>query len=266
LYNWYAVNDPRGLAPKGWHIPTSNEWKELISFLQLTLPLQKDVEDVNEALKTKTGWKKYEAGGYQVGSDCRYCNGTGKLWSKLSYKYNACAFCYGTGGNKRYVEERTLSGNGTNTSGFSAKPGANRFTSEDDEYDFNKNIGFVATWWLPSEAKSAENAEYIYIDNDDFTPTIDSYGKGYGSSVRLIKDKSKEILEKERLLEEEKKVKDSTEKALKLIEDSIKSVEQIKKIIGKPIQLDGFTVAEFDIPMDTKNTLLPLKKKKLLKR
>ncbi len=22
LYNWYAVNDPRGLAPKGWHVPT----------------------------------------------------------------------------------------------------------------------------------------------------------------------------------------------------------------------------------------------------
>jgi uncharacterized protein (TIGR02145 family) len=21
LYNWYAVNDPRGLAPEGWHIP-----------------------------------------------------------------------------------------------------------------------------------------------------------------------------------------------------------------------------------------------------
>ena len=26
LYNWYAVNDPRGLAPKGYHIPTDAEW------------------------------------------------------------------------------------------------------------------------------------------------------------------------------------------------------------------------------------------------
>ncbi|MCE3229447.1 MAG: hypothetical protein K0S32_3998 [Bacteroidetes bacterium] len=33
LYNWYAVNDPRGLAPKGWHIPTTGEWQELIDFL-----------------------------------------------------------------------------------------------------------------------------------------------------------------------------------------------------------------------------------------
>ncbi len=26
LYNWFAVNDPRGLAPIGWHIPSHAEW------------------------------------------------------------------------------------------------------------------------------------------------------------------------------------------------------------------------------------------------
>lgn len=29
LYNWYAVNDPRGLAPAGWHVPTDIEWTAL---------------------------------------------------------------------------------------------------------------------------------------------------------------------------------------------------------------------------------------------
>jgi uncharacterized protein (TIGR02145 family) len=33
LYNWYAVNDPRGLAPAGWHIPTDAEWSSLTTFL-----------------------------------------------------------------------------------------------------------------------------------------------------------------------------------------------------------------------------------------
>lgn len=33
LYNWYAVNDPRGLAPKGWHIPSDAEWTKLSDFL-----------------------------------------------------------------------------------------------------------------------------------------------------------------------------------------------------------------------------------------
>ena len=33
LYNWYAVNDPRGLAPKGWHIPSKSEWENLLGSL-----------------------------------------------------------------------------------------------------------------------------------------------------------------------------------------------------------------------------------------
>ena len=31
LYNWYAVNDPRGLAPTGYHIPTAAEYATLAS-------------------------------------------------------------------------------------------------------------------------------------------------------------------------------------------------------------------------------------------
>jgi uncharacterized protein (TIGR02145 family) len=26
LYNWYAVNDSRGIAPQGWHVPSDAEW------------------------------------------------------------------------------------------------------------------------------------------------------------------------------------------------------------------------------------------------
>lgn len=33
LYNWYAVNDPRGLAPEGWKIPSDEEWSRLADFL-----------------------------------------------------------------------------------------------------------------------------------------------------------------------------------------------------------------------------------------
>ncbi|MEI6089826.1 MAG: FISUMP domain-containing protein [bacterium] len=33
LYNWYAVNDSRGLAPEGWHIPSDKEWNILSDFL-----------------------------------------------------------------------------------------------------------------------------------------------------------------------------------------------------------------------------------------
>ncbi len=33
LYNWYAVTDPRGLAPYGYHIPTDSEWENLVNYL-----------------------------------------------------------------------------------------------------------------------------------------------------------------------------------------------------------------------------------------
>lgn len=29
LYNWYAVNDARGLCPNGWHVPSDDEMKIL---------------------------------------------------------------------------------------------------------------------------------------------------------------------------------------------------------------------------------------------
>lgn len=50
LYNWFAVNDSRGLAPAGWHIPSDAEWKQLIDFLG-------GEEAAGAALRSKTGWR-----------------------------------------------------------------------------------------------------------------------------------------------------------------------------------------------------------------
>jgi uncharacterized protein (TIGR02145 family) len=33
LYNQYAVNDPKGLCPSGWHVPTDAEWTTLSTCL-----------------------------------------------------------------------------------------------------------------------------------------------------------------------------------------------------------------------------------------
>ncbi len=33
LYNWYAVADPRGLCPAGWHVPSDAEWTTLENYL-----------------------------------------------------------------------------------------------------------------------------------------------------------------------------------------------------------------------------------------
>ncbi len=33
LYNWYAVNDCRTIAPAGWHIPSDYEWQTLVDLI-----------------------------------------------------------------------------------------------------------------------------------------------------------------------------------------------------------------------------------------
>jgi uncharacterized protein (TIGR02145 family) len=33
LYNWYAVNDPRELAPVGWTLSSADDWAKLINYL-----------------------------------------------------------------------------------------------------------------------------------------------------------------------------------------------------------------------------------------
>jgi uncharacterized protein (TIGR02145 family) len=47
LYNWYAVADIRKLAPKGWHIPSREEWNSLDYYLG---------ENNVIKLKSKDGW------------------------------------------------------------------------------------------------------------------------------------------------------------------------------------------------------------------
>ena len=33
LYNWHAVNDPRGLCPEGWRVPTSDDLSAMITYI-----------------------------------------------------------------------------------------------------------------------------------------------------------------------------------------------------------------------------------------
>jgi uncharacterized protein (TIGR02145 family) len=52
LYNWFAVDDERGLCPEGWRIPTDADWKALEMYLGVSL---------QEA--DKTGWRETDEGG-----------------------------------------------------------------------------------------------------------------------------------------------------------------------------------------------------------
>jgi len=50
LYNWYAVSDPRGLAPAGWHIATKDDFTNTINHLGGQNP-------AGSKLKSNSDWK-----------------------------------------------------------------------------------------------------------------------------------------------------------------------------------------------------------------
>jgi len=58
LYNWFAVDDSRSIAPEGWHVPTDEEWKQLEMFLGMS---QSEADD-NGARGTDEGGKLKEVG------------------------------------------------------------------------------------------------------------------------------------------------------------------------------------------------------------
>lgn len=53
LYNWHAVNDSRGLAPKGWKIPSNEDWDCLIEFLGGEVV-------AGTKMKSSNGWQDYK--------------------------------------------------------------------------------------------------------------------------------------------------------------------------------------------------------------
>jgi uncharacterized protein (TIGR02145 family) len=73
LYNWYAVNDSRGLAPIGYHIPTDKEWTTLTDYLG-------GESEAGTKMKSSSGWKNNGNGNNTSGfaglpGGFRYYNG-----------------------------------------------------------------------------------------------------------------------------------------------------------------------------------------------
>ncbi len=55
LYNWYAVNDSRGLCPTGWHVPSDGEWTTLETSLGGS-------SVAGGKMKSTTGWNAPNTG------------------------------------------------------------------------------------------------------------------------------------------------------------------------------------------------------------
>ena len=191
LYNWYAVNDSRGLAPVGYHIPSDAEWTILTDFLG-------GEDAAGNKMKSmpiyETKIRYVEEGGYDETKwvACTNCKVASPEYKKI------CPSCKGNGGKiiktgkyipktKRKVEDKINIGwDGTNESGFSGLPSGYR-----SNFGFSM-VGEFSSWWSSTELKTL-NAFYLCIDHrlsssrEAVVSSSFSY-KTYGYTVRCIKD------------------------------------------------------------------------------
>ena len=165
LYNWYAVNDPRGLAPTGWHVPTDAEWTILSDFLG-------GESTAGKKMKSLSGWNSNTSGGSKTCPNCA-------SWNAEYRKKVPCHTCK----DSRSVLAPTIthSGNGTNSSAFSGLPGGFRL-SFGDFYD----IGSCVSWWSSTE-DSAGSAYFRYLRHGADYLNRNYSSKGNGKSVRCLR-------------------------------------------------------------------------------
>lgn len=93
LYNWYAVNDLRKLAPAGWHIPTEAEWKELENYLEANPGMSGSIA---KALASQTEWA-YDDHGGAIGNDLTQNNSSGFSALPSGYRHNGAYMNFGNG-------------------------------------------------------------------------------------------------------------------------------------------------------------------------
>jgi len=88
------VNDPRGLAPEGWKIPSDEEWSRLVDFLggESVAGTKMKSTDFWADYEGKSGNGTNESGFSGLPGGCRSSNGTfyvigkfGNWWSSTEY-------------------------------------------------------------------------------------------------------------------------------------------------------------------------------------
>lgn len=116
LYNWYAVTDSRGICPKGWHIPSAQEWQILQDFLG-------GFKVAGDKLKSTEIWNGIDSYGFDAlpagyREDCLHARvsnhsnddfysirSIGIWWSSSESKYNPTTdgACVGIDGNASFL-------------------------------------------------------------------------------------------------------------------------------------------------------------------
>ena len=117
LYNWYAVNDSRGLAPTGWHIPTDIEWTQMTTYLggdSLAGGKLKDTilwDTPNIGATNSSGFSVYPSGNLSILGYFEDIGKYGVFWTASESNNNVAWFrflIYNSPSTYRYVNNKNF--------------------------------------------------------------------------------------------------------------------------------------------------------------
>jgi len=148
LYNWYAVDDPNGLCPEGWHVPSDSDWTTLTDYIGGTGPPH------GNELKS-----------------CRQVN------SPLAGNCN-------TTEHPRWDEDTQNGNYGTDDYGFSGLPGGTR-SHLNGVFSLYGERGY---WWTSTTTSVGTTVWTRALIYEYSIVSLSNSHKNNGSSVRCLQD------------------------------------------------------------------------------
>lgn len=102
LYNWYAVKDPRGLAPVGWHVPGDAEWAALIAYLGGELIAGGKMKETgtshwgtpNTSATNNSGFSGFSGGSRHMEGEFIEAGKSGTWWSSTGFDAKAAVYIF----------------------------------------------------------------------------------------------------------------------------------------------------------------------------
>ena len=210
LYNYWASMDPRGLAPKGWHIPNETEVGELSGYYDRlkaafydsvnkaytdTINARKERNKLIQNALDSIKLKQSNTEEIVLNNEIYVSEGEDLLEEKPLIPYN---------GKNAGQQLRTIGwGEGTNESGFNALPisgimavgriqggkvvngkGQNLYVGYEVKGIFPSTL-----WWVKNDPKETDK-RYFYLKTNSEYPSSSSDKKGiqYALPVRCVKD------------------------------------------------------------------------------
>jgi uncharacterized protein (TIGR02145 family) len=152
LYNWYALNDPRGIAPEGYRIPEAEDWKKLVY----------NLGDINNKLTSKDSRNKIQ-----------------KYLAILSNKLSLNKFENIVGFKLKKPIGWTGLGNGSNESGFGAVQAGDRFEKGVFTHE-------NAHWWSKTNLQNGTSTMF-FVGLERRQIFLQDVNKSFGLSIRFIK-------------------------------------------------------------------------------